>query len=293
MATELATRIPAQLPEAVEQALVQGDLAKLTPTDRVKLYLEVCGSLGLNPLTVPFQYITLNNRLVLYALKSCTDQLRFLHSVNVEIVSRERIDDIYVVTTRARLPNGRTDEEIGAVPIAGLKGEQLANALMKASTKAKRRVTLAIVGLSMLDETEIETIRDARRPTFQIEADRATGEIIEQRALSEAPPARSYDGKSIRPPVKHSPQLEPSGSSTTSEKPKEEADELAVDRAERERLMDGWASIWNRAQQLGIETPPSDVSGLTNAQLAKAGADLKVKVNAELDRREAAKGGQR
>jgi hypothetical protein len=131
MTTDLATRIPAQLPEAVEQALVQGDLAKLTPADRVKLYLEVCGSLGLNPLTVPFQYITLNGRLVLYALKSCTDQLRFLHSVNVEIVSRERIDDIYVVTTRARLPNGRTDEEIGAVPIAGLKGEQLANALMK------------------------------------------------------------------------------------------------------------------------------------------------------------------
>ena len=34
---------------------------------------------------------------------------------------------------------------------------------MKAETKAKRRATLSICGLGMLDETEIETIPDARR----------------------------------------------------------------------------------------------------------------------------------
>ena len=36
----------------------------------------------------------------------------------------------------------------------------LANAIMKAETKAKRRVTLSICGLGMLDETELETIKD-------------------------------------------------------------------------------------------------------------------------------------
>lgn len=182
MPNDLATRVPAQLPEAVESALVNGDLAKLSAGERVGLYLKLCESLRLNPLSVPFQYLTLNGRLVLYAVKNCTDQLRYLHNVNVEIVSRERLDDIYVVTTRATLPNGRTDEEIGAVPIAGLKGEALANALMKASTKSKRRVTLAIVGLSMLDETEVESIQRAQLPRFQVVANLETGGLTEQEA---------------------------------------------------------------------------------------------------------------
>jgi hypothetical protein len=42
--------------------------------------------------------------------------------------------------------------------VGNLKGDALANALMKAETKAKRRVTLSIAGLGWLDETELETI---------------------------------------------------------------------------------------------------------------------------------------
>jgi hypothetical protein len=51
---------------------------------------------------------------------------------------------------------------MGAVSIAGLKGDALVNATLKAITKAKRRVTLSICGLGMLDETEIDTIQDAK-----------------------------------------------------------------------------------------------------------------------------------
>ena len=152
----------ATLPEAVEQALVNGNLADLSASQRVVLYQQTCDSLGLNSLTAPFAYITLNNKLVLYATRNCTDQLRKLHNVDVTITSRERMDDVYVVTARAKLPNGRTDEEIGAVALGNARGEALANVMMKASTKAKRRVTLSIVGLSLLDETEVETIPGAR-----------------------------------------------------------------------------------------------------------------------------------
>jgi hypothetical protein len=48
------------------------------------------------------------------------------------------------------------------VSLANLKGDNLANALMKAETKAKRRVTLSIVWLGWLDETEVETVAGAR-----------------------------------------------------------------------------------------------------------------------------------
>jgi hypothetical protein len=44
------------------------------------------------------------------------------------------------------------------VPLGNLRGEALANALMRAETKAKRRVTLSIAGLGWLDETELDTM---------------------------------------------------------------------------------------------------------------------------------------
>lgn len=146
----------------LEKVVIGGDLSKLSPAERMSYYTRVCTSLGVNPLTKPFQYITLSGRLTLYATRDCTDQLRATRKVCTAIVNRERIDDVYVVTARATTPDGRTDESIGAVNIGNLKGDALANALMKAETKAKRRVTLSIVGLGWLDETELETIRDAR-----------------------------------------------------------------------------------------------------------------------------------
>jgi hypothetical protein len=155
MTTDLAPIVDG---ETVARVILHGDLSKLTPTQKVSYYRSVCESVGLNVLTQPFAYITLNGREVLYALKGATDQLRQVHKVAITIAAREVVEDTYVVTARATLPDGRTDESIGAVPLGGLKGESRSNALMKAETKAKRRVTLSIIGLGMLDESEMESI---------------------------------------------------------------------------------------------------------------------------------------
>jgi hypothetical protein len=125
----------------------------------------VCRSLGLNPLTKPFEYLNLNGKLRLYALRDCADQLRRLHGISIYIANRERLSDIYIVTARAKDRQGREDESTGAVTVGNLKGDALANALMKAETKAKRRVTLSIAGLGWLDETELETIPQSRPVT--------------------------------------------------------------------------------------------------------------------------------
>ena len=146
----------------IEQVVIQGDLSKLSPAERTAYYRAVCDSLGLNPLTKPFDYIRLNGQLTLYARRDAADQLRRIHNINLHITSRERMDDLYIVTARATDRDGRQDESTGVVSLAGLKGDNLANALMKAETKAKRRVTLSLVGLGWLDETEIETIPSAR-----------------------------------------------------------------------------------------------------------------------------------
>lgn len=157
----------------IEKVVVGGDLSTLAPAERLSYYSAVCESLGLNPLTKPFDYIRLNNKLVLYAKRDCTDQLRDKRKINITIPTREKVDDVYIVTAKATMPDGRTDESIGAVNISGLKGDALANALMKAETKAKRRVTLSIVGLGWLDELEVETIPDARPEIINVE----TGEV--------------------------------------------------------------------------------------------------------------------
>jgi len=168
--------------EVLERVIAQGDLAQLTPAERVAYYRAVCESLGLNPLTRPFDYIVLNGRLTLYARKDATDQLRRIHGISVRIVAREMIDTLglYVVTARATTPDGREDEAIGAVSVKGLSGDALANALMRAETKAKRRVTLSIVGLGWTDESEVESIPGART----VRVDHETGEILDQTAVA-------------------------------------------------------------------------------------------------------------
>lgn len=170
--------------ELMEQVIIKGDLANLTPADRAAYYNTLCQSLGLNPLTQPFRYLMLDGKLTLYATKDCTEQLRKMDKISVTIVAREAVGGAYIVTARASTPDGRVDESIGAVPLekesgewangnngkryfksngewVALRGVELANAMMKAETKSKRRVTLSICGLGMLDETEVETIPNA------------------------------------------------------------------------------------------------------------------------------------
>lgn len=151
-----------QLSSALERVLIQGDLSALTPDQRISYYKSVCDSVGLNSLTKPFDYITLSGKLTLYAKRDATDQLRKLNEVSITIPARELLGDVYVVTARAKDKNGREDESTGAVNVANLKGEALANAYMKAETKAKRRVTLSICGLGLLDESEVDSIPGVR-----------------------------------------------------------------------------------------------------------------------------------
>lgn len=180
-----AKQSPAEVMEAV---LIKGDLAKLTPEERNSYYGAVCQSVGLNPLTKPFEYITLNGKLRLYALKDCTDQLRSLHKISVTDMTETEREGLSVVKTKVQNAEGRTDMAIGAVHIAGLKGEALANALMKAETKSKRRATLSICGLGMLDETEVDDIPDSQK--------RAPAPVQQQRRVpspSEVEKVKDYD----------------------------------------------------------------------------------------------------
>lgn len=163
-----------------ESLALKGDLSQLKPEDKARYYSALCERLGLDPATQPFTPLKLNGKEILYATKGATDQLARLHNVNRQIVDEREVRDVYVVTVEATLPNGRKEQSKGAVTLGQLKGDAFCNAIMKAETKAKRRATLSILGLGLLDESEMETIPDYQpRPATK-------GELIESAKESAA-----------------------------------------------------------------------------------------------------------
>jgi len=170
------------------QLILQGDLSKLSAGDKVRYYNGYCERMGLDPYTKPFDLLRLNGKEILYCTRSGTQQLNKLHKVSHTITSRDTNAEagVYIVTSKATLPDGRCTESIGAVNIAGLKGEAYANAIMKAETKAKRRATLDLLGLGVIDESEAESIPNASTVALQTmveaipEMDVEAVEVIEE-----------------------------------------------------------------------------------------------------------------
>lgn len=148
--------------DVLEKLILENDVSKLNSIQKVQYVTILCKTLSLNPLTQPIKIMRLSGKEQLYATKDCTEQLRKMHNVSITNIKTEMMDGgLYVVTATAKTQDGREDTSTGAVSISGLKGEMLANILMKAETKAKRRVTLSICGLGILDETEVESIQGA------------------------------------------------------------------------------------------------------------------------------------
>jgi hypothetical protein len=184
--------------QTLEHVLGTGDLAKLTTQQRVEYYAKTCQSLGLNPLTRPMRFLALNGQIQLYFTRDGTDQLRSARGITLHVVDKTIDGDVFSVTVRARTKDGREDEDIGAVTIANLRGESKANALMKALTKAKRRVTLSICGLGQTDESELDTMPGAR--VFDAEDDVPVAPIRTTRDAITTP----YQCRPRRPP-RHAP----------------------------------------------------------------------------------------
>jgi hypothetical protein len=157
--TEELAVTPADL-EAIEKATMYADFSDLSQEQRMFYIRNLCDDMKLDIRRSPFQWIVLQNKLVPYAKKACTDQLRDVHDVSIQITDQKIVSGIYTVQVRAQKPSGRTDEDIGTALVEGVVGDSLGNAMKRAVTQAKRRVTLSICGLGMLDESEIAQIPD-------------------------------------------------------------------------------------------------------------------------------------
>lgn len=270
--------------QVIEKVITQGDLAKMTPAERVAFYWRTCESLGLNPLTRPFEFINLNGKLVMYARKDATDQLRKINGVSVTSIHRDKDDELGLLTVVAggRDLSGREDEATGVVSIKGLSGEALANAVMKAETKAKRRLTLSLVGLGFLDESEVEG--------GTADVDPMTGEILERpkprtllesvnaqkaaMATAEAPPADDA-------PAAAEPDAEPAWTQPV-EPPAEPAGEPSLlERLRTNAEASGLAGDMTAAQQAALVDVLTPLKGVVGPGVALAfGKDAKDRLTA-------------
>lgn len=162
--------------DIIASIVLNGDVSKLNNDQRVLYVKQVCDRLGIDWTTQPFQILRLNGKERLYATKDATDQVRKVNGVSIYKLDKSIESGLCIFTAYAKDKSGKEDASSGAVPIEGLKGEALANAIMKAETKAKRRVTLSICGLGMLDENEVDSIPDAK--TAPIETVNVTAEVV-------------------------------------------------------------------------------------------------------------------
>jgi hypothetical protein len=162
------TADPAELGRLVESLVLRGDISALTPADKAAYYMRTCESLGLNPHSQPLTFLKLNGKEILYASRGATDQLAAMHRLNRKMVDGPKVIDlggtkVVFAVCEATHPNGRTETAIATLPFT-----DPVNVYMKAETKAKRRATLSILGLGMLDESELAGIpASAMEPATQ------------------------------------------------------------------------------------------------------------------------------
>ncbi|MEE6185101.1 hypothetical protein [Bacillus pretiosus] len=159
----------------LDRLALNSDLSQLTEEEKRQYYYFVCRKYGLDPFTNPFAFIRFgdSNKLQLCARKNCSDQLRKIHCIDAEIVHRGQIETAVYLEVKVTDKSGRKDTAMGSVPFSTEDGRklspvQLAHALMTCETKAKRRATLSLCGLAMMDETEVDTLPGAERFDMQL-----------------------------------------------------------------------------------------------------------------------------
>lgn len=169
MSDETQALTPVTPPDPLIKLFTAGDLIDLDPRMKAEYLAALCGKLGLNPLSKPFDILYLKGqdgkmKAILYANRTASDQLREIHNIKSEVIYDGPLilgttirEDVYRVDLNIT-KGDRTERAVGCVSIAGLQGEALSNAIMKCWTKAMRRGTLSIVGLGLPDESEIDSI---------------------------------------------------------------------------------------------------------------------------------------
>ena len=148
---------------AIERVILNHDLRSLTEVERVQYNFALCRSLGLNPLTNPSDYLVTEGKMTPYINATGVAQIRAIHNISTKITSRTTDSQhMHYVNAIATDANGRSEESTAIVALIDkygkpLLGQRRADKMMATETKAKRRATLALVGIPWADGGKIRS----------------------------------------------------------------------------------------------------------------------------------------
>jgi hypothetical protein len=179
---------PNENKDLIAKIALTGNLADLSEAQRWEYYQAYCAHLNLDPITRPFDLLTTTERdgskkTVLYGNASCATQIADQRDVTYGKPETEYNADFGVITiiAEARLPNGRTCYRRGVAAVQGLSGRALENAIKKAETQAHRRATLALCGIAMPDESEVEDVPGGQTAPILIPDEQPSDEQVRAR----------------------------------------------------------------------------------------------------------------
>lgn len=152
---------------AKKNLVIQHDLSKLTEIQVAEYLRDVSAFIGLDPDLNGLDTIWMDNEngpgrsLVVYARRGTAEILRENMGIQVSSLDNKEVNGSIVFTAAGKNKDGRQEIATGSKFIGGLTGKTHDNAIMTASTRALRRLTMQFTKLGILDESEIESVHNA------------------------------------------------------------------------------------------------------------------------------------
>ena len=152
--------------------VIRHDLETLTKDELTQYLRDVSKYIGLDPDLNALDAIYMPNEsgngqsLVVYARRGTAEILRNQLGIEVDSLTSEVIDGSIVYTAKGHNTHPdtgrpwRTEIAIGSKYIKGLEGKIKDDAIMTASTRALRRLTMQFTTLGILDESEVNAVKN-------------------------------------------------------------------------------------------------------------------------------------
>src|SRR5271157_2319657 len=151
--------------------VIRHDLHAMS-AEELKNYLrDVSEFLGLDPDLNALDAIWMPNEsgtgqtLVVYARRGTAEILRNKLGIEVDSLVSEFIDGSVMFTAKGHDAKGRHEIAIGSKHVKNLEGKLRDDAIMTASTRALRRLTMQFTTLGILDESEVSAAKGEAPPT--------------------------------------------------------------------------------------------------------------------------------
>ncbi|WP_121616810.1 hypothetical protein [Virgibacillus halodenitrificans] len=255
----------------LEKVNISDDVSMLSEQEKWLYYQHICERFQLDPSTRPFAFLNFRDtgKMKLYALRNATDQLRKIHNISVCIARQERIGDyVYLMTARAKTEDGRIDEAVGVVSLRDdygniLSAKQMANAIMTCQTKAIRRATLSICGVSVLDETEASDIPTANNSNNDLWKNQWENNALNEEELNnleglEAPPniPNEKTTEEVLSATREDNETKNEGNATDYSKHKEKQNNLQTPKKSKHDWIEGKGLVVSIQKESGRDNQP-------------------------------------